>query len=391
MDFDFQWLLMGLPVAFALGWMASRLDLRQLRRENREAPKAYFKGLNLLLNEQQDKAIDAFIEAVQHDPDTAELHFTLGNLFRRRGEFERAVRVHEHLLARADLKAHDRDRAQYALAQDFMRAGLFDRAEAALRKLQGSAFDVDAKLSLLALYERSRDWQQASDVAEQLEHLGQGSFVTRVAHYQCELALAADAQGQQDQARAALEQACKVDPYAARPWLALGQRQARLGDALGALQAWDELRRVKPMSFGLVAQDYAQVALQAGRAPAALQALWALYRQAPSMALLQAIHVLEGGTQASTTPQMAPQMAPHLVQHLQTSPTLSAAQALLHCPDFGHHDGALEGVRRAVDRAVKPLQRYHCAACGFEAQQYFWQCPGCLSWDSFPPHTVEEA
>src|SRR5512147_335236 len=108
MDFDFQWLLIGLPVAFGLGWLASRFDLRQWRRDGRDAPRAYFKRLNLLLNEQQDKAIDAFIEAVQHDPDTTELHFGLGNLFRRRGDFERAVRVHNHLLGRADLATSER-------------------------------------------------------------------------------------------------------------------------------------------------------------------------------------------------------------------------------------------------------------------------------------------
>lgn len=133
MEFDLQaWLLIGLPLAFVLGWLASRLDVRQMRREHVDSPKAYYKGLNLLLNEQQDKAIDAFIEAVQNDPDTTELHFALGNLFRRRGEFERSVRVHQHLLARADLPASERDRAQHALAQDYMKAGLFDRAEAAL-------------------------------------------------------------------------------------------------------------------------------------------------------------------------------------------------------------------------------------------------------------------
>ena len=102
-DFDIQWLLIGLPLAFALGWIGSRIDVRQWRKEQRAQPKAVFKGLNLLLNEQPDKAIDAFIEAVQNDPDTTELHFALGNLFRRRGEFERAIRVHEHLLQRADL------------------------------------------------------------------------------------------------------------------------------------------------------------------------------------------------------------------------------------------------------------------------------------------------
>jgi lipopolysaccharide biosynthesis regulator YciM len=141
MDFDLQWILIALPVAFGLGWLASRLDLRQWKREQRDAPKAYFKGLNLLLNEQQDKAIDAFIEAVQNDPDTSELHFALGNLFRRRGEYERAVRVHQHLLQRGDLPQAERDRAQHALAQDFLRAGLFDRAEEAFKALDGTPFD----------------------------------------------------------------------------------------------------------------------------------------------------------------------------------------------------------------------------------------------------------
>ena len=131
MDFDLRWLLFALPATFAIGWLASKLDTRQWKREQRDAPKAYFKGLNLLLNEQQDKAIDAFIEAVQNDPDTSELHFALGNLFRRRGEYERAVRVHEHLLQRGDLPRSERERAQAALAQDFFKAGLFDRAEPA--------------------------------------------------------------------------------------------------------------------------------------------------------------------------------------------------------------------------------------------------------------------
>src|ERR1700709_1388016 len=165
MDFDLTWLLWGLPIAFGLGWLASRLDLRQLRLENRRAPKAYFRGLNFLLNEQQDKAIDAFIEAVQNDPDTAGLHFALGNLFRRRGEYERAVRVHQHLLSRGDLSTADRHRAQHALALDYLQAGLLDRAEEALRKLEGTPYAGQALLELLSIYERSRDWVQAAEVS----------------------------------------------------------------------------------------------------------------------------------------------------------------------------------------------------------------------------------
>ena len=137
MDFDFTWVLLGFPIAFTLGWLASRVDLRQLRIENRQAPKAYFRGLNFLLNEQQDQAIDAFIEAVQNDPDTSELHFALGNLFRRRGEYERAVRVHEHLMQRGDLPQPDRDRAQHALALDYLKLCDIERAEIARHPLCG--------------------------------------------------------------------------------------------------------------------------------------------------------------------------------------------------------------------------------------------------------------
>ena len=190
MDFDLSWILLGLPLAFVLGWVASRLDLRQLRIENRQAPKAYFKGLNFLLNEQQDQAIDAFIEAVQNDPDTSELHFALGNLFRRRGEYERAVRVHEHLLSRGDLSLADRQRAQHALALDYLKAGLLDRAEEALLKLEGTPFEAQARLALLANYERSRDWPHAAQIAQKLEHADQGSFHGRLAHYLCEQAAA---------------------------------------------------------------------------------------------------------------------------------------------------------------------------------------------------------
>lgn len=237
MDFDFYWLLLALPGAFLAGWLASRVDLRQLKREDRASPQAYFKGLNLLLNEQQDKAIDAFIEAVQHDPDTSDLHFALGNLFRRRGEYERAIRVHQHLLARADITRDERERAQHALAQDFMKAGLFDRAEDAFKALEGTAFTTDARLALLSLHERSRNWHPAIDVARQLEAAGRGSFSQRMAHHWCEVAQEADARGRADEAEQALARAREAAPQAARPLVIQGQRLLRQGDHAGALRA----------------------------------------------------------------------------------------------------------------------------------------------------------
>ena len=381
MEFDFQWVLIVLPVAFALGWLASRFDLRQTKRDARDAPRAYFKGLNLLLNEQQDKAIDAFIEAVQNDPDTAELHFALGNLFRRRGEFERAVRVHEHLLNRGDLKADERDRAQHALAQDFMKAGLFDRAEAAYRALDRTSFASDARLALLSLYERSRDWQNAVDVAQKLELAGTGSFATRLSHYECERALEADAQGRTADAQAALQRASAAAPLAPRPQLLSGQRQRAAGDLSGALATWDLLRTRQPTAFLLVADTYAQTAVEAGRTEAARQALQTLFETLPAIELLQALQRLDGGTAESQLPRLRE----HLAQH----PTLSAAQMLLAHPPASWGESGLEGLRQAVARAAKPAQRYRCAACGFEAQHYFWHCPGCLAWDSYPTQRME--
>jgi len=381
MDLDPTWLLIGLPVAFALGWIASRMDLRQVRRENRDSPRAYFKGLNLLLNEQQDKAIDAFIEAVQNDPETAELHFALGNLFRRRGEFERAVRVHEHLIARADLKPADRDRAQHALAQDFMRAGLLDRAEAAWRRLEGTAFDAEAQIALLSLYERSRDWANASEVAQRLERQGAGAFGARIAHYECERVMEADAKGDGATADAALATARKAAPQAARPLVLAGQRHVTAGRLDAALDAWDQLRQVQPASFNLVASDYVAAARTSGQDGRARAALSDQYAKAPSMALLKALAELEGAGGDATA---------RLIAHLEAVPSLSAAQALLAQPAASWGEGGLAALRQAVDRAARPLQRYRCAACGFEAQHWFWQCPGCLGWDSFPPQPIEE-
>src|SRR5215207_1183550 len=229
MDFDLQWLLWGLPLAFALGWFGSRMDVRQWRREQKDSPKVYYKGLNLLLNEQHDKAIDAFIEAVQQDPDTSDLHFALGNLFRRRGEYERAVRVHQYLLGRADLPKSDRDRAQHELAQDYMKAGLFDRAQAAYEALAGSAFDTESRLALIDLHERARDWRAAVEIGRQLESSGTGSFASRISHYWCEIALEADAAQQPAEAEAAIAQARAVAPTNARPLVLAGDRAAARG------------------------------------------------------------------------------------------------------------------------------------------------------------------
>lgn len=384
MEFDPTWMLLGLPLAFVLGWLASRLDLRQLRAENRSAPKAYFKGLNFLLNEQQDQAIDAFIEAVQNDPDTSELHFALGNLFRRRGEYDRAVRVHEHLLSRGDLSTSDRDRAQHALALDFLKAGLLDRAEDALNRLEGTAYEAQARLALLAIYERSRDWEHAAAIASKMHGADQGDFSTRQAHYLCEQALALSAQGDRPGAKTLLEQAVAAAPDAARPRIELARLFQLMGQHEAVLSTLRAMGERNPAALPLASALMVEAANASSRQAEVHQLLLAHYAQSPSLDVLESIVTLENAQPASQATARQ-----RYVQHLDKERSLVAAAKWL-AEEKLEHEQFHPQIQRALDHAVKPLTRYRCAACGFEARQHFWQCPGCQTWDSYPARRVEE-
>ena len=379
MDFDLSWILLGLPIAFVLGWLASRWDFRQVRLDNRLAPKAYFKGLNYLLNEQQDKAIDAFIEAVQKDPDTSELHFALGNLFRRRGETERAVRVHEHLLSRGDLSAADRHRSQHALAKDFLKAGLLDRAEEALRKLEGTTYEAQSRLALLSIYERSRDWPEASEIAHKLESAGQGSFSGRQSHYLCEQAAA-----QPHAALGLLEQAIAIAPQAARPRIDLAILQHQAEQPHEALKTFLGLTENAPAAIPLIAERMATIAISAGLIDNALGLLETSYHNTASLDVLEAILTLQ---LRSGTPIADVRM--RYIQHLEREQSLVAAARWIAGEKLEHEEFHPQ-IQRALDHAANPLKRYRCAACGFEAKQHFWHCPGCQAWDSYPARRVEE-
>jgi lipopolysaccharide biosynthesis regulator YciM len=384
MELDLTWILVGLPAAFALGWIASRLDLRQMRIANRQAPRAYFKGLNYLLNEQQDQAIDAFIEAVQNDPDTSELHFALGNLFRRRGEYDRAVRVHEHLLSRADLSSADRQRAQHGLALDFLKAGLLDRAEEALRKLEGTAYEGRARLARLGIYERSREWPEAAQVAQLLEKSGEANFEMRLAHYQCEQAREAVQQGDAAKALQLLTTALQNTPEAARPRIVLGQLQLSQGRAAEAFSTLSVLFERSHAAASLAAPSLVKAAQAASLVEQAQQLLQKHYDHQPSIDVLDAITAL-----AATSPEGQAASHQRYLDHLSQHSSLMAAARWLS--DESPATPALPAtVQKALEQAIRPLARYRCAACGFEAKEHFWHCPGCQAWDSYPPRRIEE-
>ena len=366
---DLLWLLWTLPLAFALGWWLSRFDVRQWRHTERLAPKAYFRGLNHLLNEQQDEAIDAFIEAVQHDADTLELHFALGNLFRKRGDYDRAIRVHQHLLARADLSPEQREQAQHGLASDFFKAGLFDRAEDALLALQNSRYAEQARRMLLTIYERSRDWNNALRLTREAATPRAAHHAVRAAQYCCELGDEARQHGKLEEAQRAYQEALTLYPQSVRPVLALAQMAQQQGDFETVGRRLLDLVQAQPKAAARAASAMVQwvQAAPEGQA-AAVQALQAAQAHSPSLDVTLALAKLQ-----------ASQSDAILEQALAQSPALAVARERLrsvpHTPP---------GVLAAIDRALDPALRYRCTRCGFEAQQYFWQCPGCQSWESFP-------
>ncbi len=366
-----------------------------MRLENRQSPRVYFRGLNLLLNEQEDEAIDAFVQAVQDDPDTSELHFALGNLFRRRGEFQRAVRVHQHLIARSDLKPTEHDRARFALAQDYLKAGLLNFAEETLRSLANTPYRHDAGLALLLIYERARDWGQADLVAQSLEQDGptdqtalaqppathgnrsdgSTSFAIRRVHYLSEQALLAQQAGHTDMALALLERAQALAPNHPRPLIERAALLEKCGCAETAAQTL--LQLTQPQYYARVALDLARLyPLCSGPVAQQVQSiLRENYTRYHALDVLLALVQIDPGVDAG---------ARWYRLHLQHEISLIAAAGYLRQQKVD------PDLQRALDASTAPLLRYRCAACGFETRTHFWQCPGCLNWDSTPVRRVEE-
>ena len=235
--------------------MASRYDLKTLLSENANLPRSYFRGLNFLLNEQHDKAIDAFIEVAKLDPETIELHFALGNLFRRRGETDRAIRVHQNLLSRADLPVAERDHALFELGQDFLKAGLLDRAEETFRSLEAGEYALGAQRALLTIY-RDREGLDQVDRHRRAhrERWARASLDKEIAHFHCELAQEALQQKNPDEARAELNLALKANPENVRATILFGDVDAAAGDLEAAIACWRRVEEQNAAYLPLVAE-----------------------------------------------------------------------------------------------------------------------------------------
>ena len=225
MEFEYWWLL-ALPLFFSLGWLAARVDIKQLMSESTALPAAYFKGLNFLISDQHDKAIEAFVEAVEANADSLELHFALGSLFRRRGEVDRAIHLHLNLLSRKELPDPQKLAVTAELAQDYLKAGLLDRAEELFRALDDSRYQQPALRALLEIYVREREWERAIAAATELERLSGVPFRKEIAQYYCEMAIRSTLANETDTARQQLQLALNANQTCVRANVMLGDIEA---------------------------------------------------------------------------------------------------------------------------------------------------------------------
>jgi lipopolysaccharide biosynthesis regulator YciM len=386
MDFDLWWLLPIPAIFFGLGWIAARIDIKHLLRESRALPMSYFRGLNFLLNEQPDKAIESFIEVVKVDPQTVDLHFALGSLFRRQGEIDRAIRMHQNLLDRPDLPADKRQTALFELAQDFLRAGLLDRAEEMFTRLDGSPFEHPSLAFLLSIYEQEKDWPKAIAVSRRMEALAKQPYHKEIAHYDCELAQAALLNSDFASAQTYIDQARAEYKASPRATMLAGDLAAQQGEHALAIEQWQKIEAQNPVFLGLVAERLADAWRKTGRAAQGLRVLRAYQQQYPSLDLLNTVFSL------SLAEEGAIAAASLIKDELARNPTLLGLDRLLEAqllaaPAERRHD--LELVKQLVGQHIKRLGMYKCEQCGFRAKQYYWRCPGCGKWETYSPRRTE--
>ena len=389
------WLFV-LPVLFGLGWLASRWDLRlenrMDERERMRQQRSTFKGLSLLLNEQPDQAIEALVKIAQLDPETIDLHFALGNLFRRRGETERAIRVHQHLANRDDLRSKDRDHAAYELGRDFLRAGLLDRAEASLNRVGDGKFAVPAKESLLEMYQIERDWKKAIIAATELEMLQGKSHHTEIAQFHCELGQEALRRKDLVEVEQSIDRALQAVPNHARALILQGDYFVAMGRPVQAIEVWGMVAKSHPAYMHLLADRWMAAHAALDKAEAGLDRLNELLQTQGSGELLDIVHKHMTRLQG---PKAAELMLKVVMQH---TPSLTALCKLAETRlTLAEADGSeeriadLQATLNLLKQRTTSLARYTCGNCGFRARRFYWQCPGCNHWEAYSPRRSEGA
>ena len=378
-------LFLLLPVAAAYGWYMGRRSAQQTKQdEANRLSRDYVAGVNFLLSNQQDKAVDLFLDMLKEDTGTVEAHLTLGNLFRSRGEVDRAIRIHQTLMESASLSYDQRLLAVQQLGRDYMAAGMYDRAEDMFNQLVDETdFRIGALQQLLQIYQATSEWQKAIDVAERLVKLGKDKQRGEIAHFYCELALQQMGNDEMDRAMALLKKGAAADRNSARVSIMMGRVLMANGDYAKAVES---LLRVIDQDKELVSETLEMLQtcyLQLGKTEEWAEFLTRCVEEnvgaTADLMLAEIIDRQEGQDQAQVA----------VTRQLQRHPTMRGFHKLMdyHLQDAeeGRAKESLMALRDMVGEQIRSKPRYRCQKCGFTAFTMYWHCPSCRAWSTVKP------
>ncbi|MGO1072635.1 lipopolysaccharide assembly protein LapB [Lysobacter sp. CA199] len=384
MEFISQWFwfFLLLPVAAVSGWVVGRRGgERHSDNQVSRLSTTYFRGLNYLLNEQPDKAIELFLHIAELDKDTFETQVALGHLFRRRGEVDRAIRLHQALVQRPGLSDQQKVQALLALGEDYMRSGLLDRAETVFSDLVALDNAPLALRHLIGIYQSERDWDKAIENARRFEAATGEPMGKLIAQFECELADRHRAAGESEAARAAVKRAYEADTNSVRAGMLEGRIEVEAGNDPAAIRAFERVARADPDYLPEVLPSLLSCYERNGDATGArafLAEMCEHYRGiAPVLALTRMVEAEDG----------VPAARAYLARQLKDRPSVRGEAALIDLTLAENADplATLHDLKHITDQLLVRNPSYRCNRCGFGARSHHWQCPSCKEWGSIKP------
>ncbi len=377
-------LMLLLPIAAASGWWIARYDQRHRRNDTpRDLPKAYFKGLNFLLNEQPDKAIEVFIKVLEEDAGTVETHLALGNLFRRRGEVERAIRVHQNLIARPTLDKQQRSQALLELGQDYLKAGLFDRAENLFLELAEIRLHTEQALRFLVqIYQQEKEWDKAIATSRKLARAAGKNQDHVIAQYYCEQAERAILDKDMPEARKLVTEALGCDSDCVRGSMLLGRIETFESRPREAIKAWKRVEQQDPLYLGEVANQIA-ASYRSLNDEAGLYDYFSsvLQRNANVSVMLALADIVKNRDGVDAAEDF-------VAAWLRKQPSVHGLHRLIEL-NMVEADAATRSdlvlLCGIIERLMEQQRGYICQQCGFRGKILYWQCPGCQHWNTVKP------
>ncbi len=379
-ELNIFWLL--LPVAALSGWWIGRSNQEKERSPKNIHPE-YFKGLNFVLNEQPDKAIEVFIRMTEVDSETVETHLALGNLFRRRGEVDRAIRVHQNLIARPTLNQDQRAHALLELGMDYMRSGLLDRAEKLFLELVNLELYLNEAYShLLEIYQQEKDWENAISVAKKNEIISGENFSPIIAQFYCEIAENDLNIGKINNAKEKIDDAISFNSKCVRASII----EARIFQLKGKIDyAIKSYKRVELQDSNYITETISPLYdcyKEKGNINEFIKYLRELVKKYSNIDTLLTLTELISEYESEDV------AINFVFQELRNRPTVQGVDKLVEYT-LNKSEGVtyeyLSAIKQLTTKLIEKKPTYKCSNCGFDAKMLHWQCPGCKHWESIQP------